>query len=209
MCFNDCNFFLSHHYFTSALCGFIHSILYRFCIDFLYRFCIDFASFLPCDRIWLRSQSAFGKHNQEMKAHIPLRTSRISKKQMCRPCLIIIKSCYFDYRINKPFIRNSRCLICFFLCSLDIDVRCAQRIIGFFILITHKSMRSENPITQNYVYYFTNDYYIFCYFRMGAGHDGSKAECPNNKFIMSSALPGGTSAFKWSPCSQAALQSFL
>ena len=31
-------------------------------------------------------------------------------KQMW-PCLIIIKSCYFDYRINKPFT-CSRCVIC-------------------------------------------------------------------------------------------------
>ena len=35
----------------------------------------------------------------------------------------------------------------FVLCSLDIDARRAQRIIGFFLLITHKSTRSENPIT--------------------------------------------------------------
>ena len=30
---------------------------------------------------------------------------------MCLPCLIIIQSCYFDYRINKPFT-YSRCVIC-------------------------------------------------------------------------------------------------
>ena len=29
----------------------------------------------------------------------------------------------------------------FVLCSRDLDVKCAQRIIGFFILITHKSTR--------------------------------------------------------------------
>ena len=34
----------------------------------------------------------------------------------------------------------------FALCSRDLDVLRAQRIIGFFILITHKSTRSENPI---------------------------------------------------------------
>ena len=32
-------------------------------------------------------------------------------KQMCQPCLVIIQSCYFDHRINKPFA-CSRCLIC-------------------------------------------------------------------------------------------------
>ena len=35
----------------------------------------------------------------------------------------------------------------FVLCSRDLDALRAQRIIGFFILITHKSTRSENPIT--------------------------------------------------------------
>ena len=35
----------------------------------------------------------------------------------------------------------------FVLCSLDLDVLRAQRIMGFFSLITHKSMRSENLIT--------------------------------------------------------------
>ena len=33
----------------------------------------------------------------------------------------------------------------FVRCSRDLDVLRAQRIIGFFILITHKSTRSENP----------------------------------------------------------------
>ena len=35
----------------------------------------------------------------------------------------------------------------FVLCSRDLDVLRAQRIMGFFSLITHKSMRSENLIT--------------------------------------------------------------
>ena len=35
----------------------------------------------------------------------------------------------------------------FVLCSRDLDMLRAQRIIGFFILITHKSTRSEKPIT--------------------------------------------------------------
>ena len=61
----------------------------------------------------LPSQSASGKHNQE-KAHIPLRTSK-----MCLSCLIIIQSCYFDYRINKPFI-CSRCVICV-SCSVHLN----------------------------------------------------------------------------------------
>ena len=35
----------------------------------------------------------------------------------------------------------------FVLCSRDLDVLRAQRIMGFFILITHKSTSSEHPIT--------------------------------------------------------------
>ena len=57
------------------------------------------------------------------------------------------KSCYFDYRINKHFICSHR-MIC--VCSFDLDVLCAQRIISFFffISITHKS-RFESTITLN------------------------------------------------------------
>ena len=58
-----------------------------------------------------------------------MRTLWICPK-MYLPSLIIIQSCYFDYRINKSFA-CSRCMICFFVfCSLDLDVLGAQRIIG-------------------------------------------------------------------------------
>ena len=36
----------------------------------------------------------------------------------------------------------------FVLCSPDDDVLGVQRIVGFFILITHKSTGSENPIIR-------------------------------------------------------------
>ena len=52
-------------------------------------------------------------------------------KQMCRPCLIIIRSCYFEYRANKPFTCSPLDLR-FVLCSRGLDVVRAQRIIGFF-----------------------------------------------------------------------------
>ena len=42
----------------------------------------------------------------------------------------------------------SLCDLCFVLCSLDLDILRAQRIIGLFILITHKSTRSENAIIR-------------------------------------------------------------
>ena len=35
----------------------------------------------------------------------------------------------------------------FMLCPHDVDVQRGQRIMGFFILTTHKSLGSENPIT--------------------------------------------------------------
>ena len=41
----------------------------------------------------------------------------------------------------------SLCDLRFLLCSRDLDVLCAQRFIGFFVLITHKPTRSGNPIT--------------------------------------------------------------
>ena len=54
----------------------------------------------------------------KIKAHIPLRTS-----WMCRPSgLILIQSCYFDSRINKPFT-CSRCVIC---------VSCSVHVISTF-----------------------------------------------------------------------------
>ena len=36
----------------------------------------------------------------------------------------------------------------FVLCSRDLDVLRAQRIIGFFVLVTHKSKGSEKPTTS-------------------------------------------------------------
>ena len=39
------------------------------------------------------------------------------------------------------------CDLHFLVCSLDLDVLRVQKIMGFFLLISHKSIRSENPIT--------------------------------------------------------------
>ena len=47
-----------------------------------------------------------------------------------------------------------------------------------------------------------------CSNRLGVGHDGS-AGCPDGKFIMSKATPGGKDACKWSSCSSNTLQAFL
>ena len=53
---------------------------------------------------------------------------------------MIIQFRYFDYMFSLFDLR-------FALCSRNLDVLRAQRIMGFFIFITHKSKRSENPIT--------------------------------------------------------------
>ena len=74
-------------------------------------------------------------------------TPREFLKQMCWPCLVIIQLCYFDCR--QTFHMFSLSDLRFVLCSLDLDVPCAQRIMGFFISITHKSLRSENPLAWN------------------------------------------------------------
>ena len=42
----------------------------------------------------------------------------------------------------------------FLLCSRDLDVLRTQRIIGFFVLITHNATRSENPITYSELRHF-------------------------------------------------------
>ena len=58
------------------------------------------------------------------------------------PCLIIKQSCYFDYRIDK----RVACYCCLIYDSESRRTTCAKEH-GLFILITHKSTRSENRIT--------------------------------------------------------------
>lgn len=50
----------------------------------------------------------------------------------------------------------------------------------------------------------------FYFYRLGVGHDSdSKPNCPDGRFIMAVAAPGGKDAFRWSPCSKADIQGFL
>ena len=95
--------------------------------------------------VCLLSQSALEKHSREKPTN--LCTLWISPK-LCLPCLIILQSCYFDKWNKQTFCILSLHDLHFMLCSLDLNIPCAQRIMGFFILITHKSMRSENLITR-------------------------------------------------------------
>ena len=67
--------------------------------------------------IYPLSQPASEKHNQE-KIPTNLCTPGEFPPKKCLPCLIIIQSCYFDYRTNKPFT-CSGCVICI-LCSVHL-----------------------------------------------------------------------------------------
>ena len=53
-------------------------------------------------------------------------------KKICLPCLIIIQSWYFGYTINKNYHIFSLRDLHFLLCSIDLDVLRAQRIIAFY-----------------------------------------------------------------------------
>ena len=45
--------------------------------------------------------------------------------------------------------------------------------------------------------------------RLGVDHDGKTPSCPNWRYIMSTAVPGGKKAAKWSPCSKETIQALL
>ena len=89
--------------------------------------------------VCLSSQSAPEKKTIKIKAHIPLRTSWISPKknafdnQTIYPLFWLFNKQTF----HMPSLRDLR----FVFCSLDLDVRRAQRIIGFFILPTNQRGR--------------------------------------------------------------------
>ena len=72
------------------------------------------------------------KQNQEKEKSPQTFAHPVHFSKCVLPCLIIIQSCYFDYRINKLFT-GFRCMICvelYDLCSLDLDVPRVQRIKG-------------------------------------------------------------------------------
>ena len=90
--------------------------------------------------VFLFSQSAPVKHNQEINAHKPLRTSRISLRK-CVYLVILNQQTY-----NMFSLLNLH----FMLCSSDLGILCmcsAKDSRLFFICITHKSTRLENLFT--------------------------------------------------------------
>ena len=84
------------------------------------------------------------KLNQEKSPNTCANLVNFSNK-LCRTCLIITKYYYCDYRIRETFHMFSLLDLRFMLCSRDLDVACAQKIMDFISLITHKSTRLENP----------------------------------------------------------------
>ena len=84
------------------------------------RSCLRFC-FWPSDRSL--PARAISSRKLQWRKNIPLK--RTFLKQICRPCLIMIKCCYFDYRINKPFA-CSRCVICV-SCSVHVISTCYAR----------------------------------------------------------------------------------
>ena len=99
--------------------------------------------------VYLLSQSAPEKQSQENKEPTNLCALCEFLKKMRLPCLIIIQSCYFHNGINKSFA-CSRCVMCI-SCSVHLISTYYVRkgSWAFFILITHKSMRFENPIHRS------------------------------------------------------------
>ena len=67
---------------------------------------------------------------------------------MCLPCVVIIKSRYFDYRTHfHMFSLLDKRFVLFTCCSRALHVLRAQRIMEVFLIsITHKSTWPENPI---------------------------------------------------------------
>ena len=106
----------------------IVKLIYNYHLHIIYLSAAEISrTKIPCDR--LPSQSASQKHNQEKSPQTFARLVNFSK--MCLLYLRIIQSCYFDYRMKFLFLMFSPRVLRFVLCSLEVDVLRAQRIMGF------------------------------------------------------------------------------
>ena len=94
-----------------------HLHVFRRSIDDSVKICL---AFVPRDRS-LHAQPISTQKVQSRKS--PQTSARlVTFSNSCLPCLIIIRCCYFDYRINKPFT-CSCCVIC---------VSCSVHVISTF-----------------------------------------------------------------------------
>ena len=64
---------------------------------------------------------------KKKKAHKPLRTSENFTQKISPSCLIIIQSCYFDYKMNTAFRLISLRDVCFALCSRDLEANYVRK----------------------------------------------------------------------------------
>ena len=96
---------------------------------------------------------------------------------MCRPCSIVLKSCYFDYRINKPF--TCSCCLVSVSCAVYTTFQAlhGQRIMGFLTKTTHKYTRSENHCMANIEH--------ICHFFMIARQKKVDFSCRSSSFSKS------------------------
>ena len=103
--------------------------------------------------ISLPSQSVSETQNQEKKP-----TNLCAPREFLKMYNHTILSLWLQ---NKQTFRMlSLCDLRFALCSLDLRVLRAQRIMGFLILITHKSMRSENSTIWDEVDLHCNEFIL-------------------------------------------------
>ena len=109
--------------------------------------------------VCLPSQSAPGKHNKK-------------PTYLCAPRKLLknVFAMFDNHTILLFRLQNKHtfhvfmlCDLCFVLCSLDLSVLGAQRIMGFFILITHKSLRSKKPIKLQWMKHSKWYLLIACY----------------------------------------------
>ena len=101
-------------------------------------------------RVWLLSQSASEKHNQERKAHKPLHTSWISPTNVGH---LNVSRIWTFWVLNKQTFYTFFLLHLYFvLCLNDLDVLSVQRIKGFSIIITmNKAMAGKSLLCSRIV----------------------------------------------------------
>ena len=108
----------------------------------------------PCSLLWRRANARnVSQHTLYDVQHIYINLTLIhcTSHKLSLPWLIIKKILLFWIYKKQTFRMFSLCDLRFVLCSRDLDVLRAQRFMTFFILITHKSTRSENLITWQFV----------------------------------------------------------
>ena len=112
----------------------------------------------PCDWSLAAQLISFRKAQSRKKKPTYLCALR-EFPQKCLPCLIIMQSCYCDYRINKTLSPlDLRSL----LCSRDLDVLRTQRIIGFYLNYPQINELGESDHSNYILCYVMLCYALLC-----------------------------------------------